>query len=164
MRKLQTPALLSIAVVALLALIGLRARQAVRAKRAEECRSLTKALDKTIREKTPRVFEGILGHRWNPDSKRCLASLEYHYKPCDAALAEKTPQYCAGPDADIAVYAFEGGGARPLLMCERHYASGEAGCTEPVYGDDGILISSREIPPDQFPALKAGMFPEADAP
>jgi len=157
-RKLQTPALLSIAVVALLALIGLRARQAVRAKRAEECRSLTKALDKTIREKTPRVFEGILGHRWNPDSKRCLASLEYHYKPCDAKERKKTPEACDGPDADVAIYAFLDGGARPLLICERTYATGAAACSQSVYGADGTLLTTQEVPPDQFQAVKAGLL------
>ncbi|MBI5247068.1 MAG: hypothetical protein HY923_07790 [Elusimicrobia bacterium] len=158
MRKLKTSELISIAAVALFGLIGLRSLQAVRAKRDADCRALAKALDKTIREKTPRVFEGILGHRWNRETKRCLASLEYHYKPCDAKERTKNPEACDGPDADVAIYAFLDGGARPLLICERTYATGAAYCSQSVYGIDGTLLTTQEIPPDQFPAVKAGLL------
>lgn len=158
MRKLKSAELISIAVVASLGLVGLRAMQSVRAKRDADCRALTKALDKTIREKTPRVFEVLLGHRWNRESKRCLASLEYHYKPCDAKARKETPEACDGPDADVAIYAFLDGGARPLLICERTYATGAASCSQSVYGVDGTLLTTQEIPPDQFQAVKAGLL------
>ena len=50
------------------------------------------------------------------------------------------------------------GGASPLFICERSYESGEARCTESVYGTDGSLLSSREFPPDQFPTIKAELM------
>ena len=154
--KLATYA--SVAVVALGGLLALRAIQADRAKRDRECRALTRALDKTIRERTPRVFESIVEHRWDRDKNRCLASLEYHYKPCDAKTRTKTPAQCGGPDADIAIYSFLDGGARPLLVCERFYETGEASCAQSVYGTDGTLITTQDIPPDQFPMVKAGLL------
>jgi hypothetical protein len=140
------------------AIFAIRHVNATRALRESECRALTKALDKTVRERSPRYFEGIVEHRYDRDSGRCLASLEYHYKPCNATLLKKTPLLCTGPDADIAIYTFNDGGASPLFICERTYETGEAWCTESVYGNDGSLLSSREFPPDQFPAIKAELL------
>lgn len=131
---------------------------ASRARRESECLSLTKALDKTVRSRSPRYFEGIVEHRYDRGAGRCLAALEYHYKPCTAPLLKKTPLLCAGPDADIAIYSFRDSGAQPLFICERTYATGEARCTESVYGTDGRLLTTRDIPPDQFPAIKAELL------
>jgi hypothetical protein len=131
---------------------------AARARRASECRTLTKALDKTVRARSPRFLEGIIEHRYDRKAGRCLAALEYHYKPCGAALLKKAPSLCTGPDADIAIYAFQNAEAHPLFICERTYATGTALCTESVYGTDGSLLSSREFPPDQFPAIKAELI------
>jgi hypothetical protein len=150
--------MLSVAVVCAAGLLWLRADRAEKARRVVECRALTKALDKTVRQKSERIFEGIPESRWDGEAKRCLASLEYHYKPCDAAGRKKNAAACAGPDADIAIYTFLDGGAHPLIVCERYYATGVASCSESVYGVDGALLTSRELPPDQFPAIKAGMM------
>jgi hypothetical protein len=133
-------------------------------KRKAACRALAIALDKTVRGRNPRVFESIVEDRWDRGKDRCLAALEYHYKPCDAKLRESVPALCEGPDADIGIYTFEDGGARPIVMCERKYDTGEGGCSEPVYGEDGSLISSREVPADEFPRLKAELFPAPAAP
>ncbi len=133
-------------------------------QRKAECRALAKALDKTVRGKNPRVYESIVEDRWDEKAGRCLAALEYHYKPCDDKLRERVPALCEGPDADIGLYSFESGGARPIVMCERKYDTGEGGCSEPVYGDDGSLISSREVPADEFPRLKAELFPAPSTP
>ncbi len=132
--------------------------KAERARLESECRALTKALDKTIRARSPRFFEGIVEHRYDREAGRCLAALEYHYKPCDAALLKRTPLLCTGPDADIAIYAFSAEGANPLIICERTYATDEAGCVESVYGEDGSLLSSREFPPEHFPSIKAELI------
>lgn len=132
--------------------------KAERVRLESECVALTKALDKTVRERSPRLFQSIVEHRYDRKSARCLASLEYHYKPCNAALLKKTPLLCTGPDADIAIYAFNRDGASPLFICERTYATDEASCIESVYGDDGILLSSREFPPEHFPAIKAELI------
>lgn len=158
---IRRPKIAAFAVIAGVALGGVFAIRLVRADRArrdKECRALTKALDKTVREKSPRFFEGIVEHRYDRESDRCLAALEYHYKPCPPALLKKTPLLCTGPDADIAIYSFHDGGASPLFICERSYATGEARCTESVYGTDGSLLSSREFPPDQFPTIKAELL------
>ena len=157
-RKASLAALISITVVALGGMIGLRAVQAVHTKRDKDCRALAKALDKTIREKTPRVFEGIIEHRWNRKTERCMASLEYHYRPCDAKARKSAPSACDGPDADVAIYAFLDGGARPLLICERNYAKGTGSCSQSVYGTDGTVLASQEVSPDQFPSVKAGLL------
>lgn len=133
-------------------------------KRKAECRALTRALDKTVRGKNPRVFESIVEDRWDEKGRRCLAALEYHYKPCDEKLRARVPALCDGPDADIGLYAFESGGARPIVLCERKYDTGEGGCSEPVYGDDGSLLSARDVPPDDFPRLKAELFPAPPSP
>lgn len=154
-----TAALAAIAGVAIGGVAALKLVQASRARHDRECRALTKALDKTIREKSPRFFEGIVEHRWDRETGRCLAALEYHYKPCPPDLLKKTPLLCSGPDADIAIYSFHDGGASPLFICERSYATGEARCTESVYGTDGSLLSSREFPPDQFPTIKSELIP-----
>ncbi len=149
------------AVIAAVAFGGgfaLRAVSGVRARHVRECRALALALDKTVREKSPRYFEGIVEDRYDRRTGLCRAALEYHYKPCDALSLKKTPLLCAGPDADIAIYSFQDAGARPLFICERTYASNEARCTESVYGADGSLLSSREFPPEQFPAIKAEMI------
>lgn len=137
---------------------ALRSVGAARARHASECKALTKALDKTIRARSPRYFEGIVENRWDADKGRCLASLEYHYKPCDAVLLKKTPLLCTGPDADIAIYTFLQAEAHPLFICERTYATGQASCTESVYGTDGSLLSSREFPPEHFPSIKAELI------
>ena len=131
---------------------------ASRARAETECRALTKALDKTVRDRSPRYFEGIVEHRYDRSAGRCLAALEYHYKPCDKVLLAKTPELCTGPDADVAIYSFDKAEARPLFICERTYATGEARCTESVYGVDGSLLSNREFPPDQFPAIKGELL------
>lgn len=150
--------LAAIAGISLGGWLAIRYVKATRARHVSECLALTKALDKTVRARSPRYFEGITEHRYDHETSRCLASLEYHYKPCDAKLLKKTPLLCAGPDADIAIYSFHDGGANPLFICERSYATGEARCTESVYGTDGSLLSSREFPPDQFPAIKAELI------
>lgn len=150
--------MLSVALLSVTGLLWLRSVRAEKARREVECRALSKALDKTIREKSSRIFEGIAEHRWDGEAKRCLAALEYHYTPCDAKARKKNPGQCDGPDADIAIYTFLDGGARPLIICERVYATGAASCSESVYGVDGALLTSRELPPDQFPAIKAGMM------
>jgi hypothetical protein len=137
---------------------AVRAVKATRARHETECRALTKALDKTVRARSPRYFEGIVEHRYDRSAERCLASLEYHYKPCDKTLLKKTPELCTGPDADIAIYSFQNAGARPLFICERTYATGDARCTESVYGSDGSLLSTREFPPEQFPTIKAELL------
>lgn len=137
---------------------AVRSVQASRARHESECRAVTKALDKTVRERSPRFFEGIVEHRYDRDKERCLASLEYHYKPCDAQLLKKTPLLCTGPDADIAIYAFRKEEAQPLFICERTYATNEARCTESLYGTDGSLLSTREFPPEQFPGIKAELL------
>lgn len=137
---------------------AVRYTKAARARQDDECRALTRALDKTIRQRSPRYFEGIVEYRFDREKGRCLASIEYHYKPCAPALFKKTPLLCTGPDADIAIYSFNEGGASPLFICERTYDTGEARCTESVYGNDGSLLSSREFPPDQFPAIKAELI------
>lgn len=157
-RGTQTAVFAAIAGVALGGLFALRWVKAERARLDAECLAKTKALDKTIRARSPRFFEGIVEHRYDREAGRCLAALEYHYKPCDAALLKKTPLVCTGPDADIAIYAFNAEGANPLIICERTYETDEARCTESVYGNDGSLLSSREFPPAQFPAIKAEML------
>lgn len=149
------------AAVAGIAFGGLLAVRWVKSERVRldaECLALTKALDKTVRARSPRYFEGIVEHRYDREAGRCLAALEYHYKPCTAALLKKTPLLCTGPDADIAIYAFSAGGANPLIICERTYATGEGGCIESVYGSDGSLLSSREFPPEHFPSIKAELI------
>jgi hypothetical protein len=138
--------------------LAIRAVKASRAKRETECGALAKALDKTVRARSPRFKEGIIEHRYDSESGRCLASLEYHYKPCNKVLLKKTPLLCTGPDADIAIYSFQNAEAHPLFICERTYESGEATCTESMYGVDGSLLSTREIPTDQFPAIKAELI------
>lgn len=148
----------AVAGVAFGGLFALRWVKAERVRLENECRALTKALDKTVRARSPRYFEGIVEHRYDRDAGRCLAALEYHYKPCDAALLKRTPLLCTGPDADIAIYSFNGENASPLFICERTYATDEASCTESVYGNDGSLLSSREFPPDHFPAIKAELL------
>lgn len=148
----------AIAGAALGGVFAIRHVAATRARHESECRALTKALDKTVRARSPRFFEGIVEHTFDREKGRCLASLEYHYKPCNATLLKKTPLLCTGPDADIAIYTFNDGGASPLFICERTYETGEARCTESVYGNDGSLLSSREFPPDQFPAIKAELI------
>ncbi len=157
-RRYQAAALASIAVIALVGVATLRAVKARRARHEADCRAQTKALDKSVREKTPRIYEGIAEHRWDGEAKRCLASLEYHYRPCDAKARKKDPETCAGPDADIVIYSFLESGPRPLLMCRRTYATGEANCQETVFGVDGTMLTTRDVPPDQFPAIKAGMM------
>lgn len=137
---------------------AIRHMSATRARHDSECRALTKALDKTIRERSPRFFEGIVEHRYDREAGRCLAALEYHYKPCPPKLLKNTPMLCTGPDADIAIYAFQDAGAIPLFICERVYETGEARCTESVYGTDGSLLSAREFPPDQFSTIKAELI------
>lgn len=151
----QVAALALIAGVSVGGFFALRHTRTVRARQEADCRALTKALDKTIKARSPRIFESIVENRYDRQKDRCLASLEYHYKPCEAKLLKKTPLLCGGPDADIAIYAFNDAGASPLFICERTYDTGEARCTESVYGSDGSLLSSREFPPDQFPAIKA---------
>ena len=138
--------------------LAVRAVSASRARRENECGGLAKALDKTVRARSPRYREGIVEHRYDRESGRCLASLEYHYKPCNKILLQKTPLLCTGPDADIAIYSFQNAEAHPLFICERTYESGEASCTESMYGVDGSLLSTREIPTDQFPAIKAELI------
>lgn len=157
-RKSQAAVFAAIAGVAFGGVLAVRWVKAERARLDAECLALTKALDKTVRARSPRYFEGIVEHRYDREAGRCLASLEYHYKPCNAALLKKTPLLCTGPDADIAIYAFSAEGANPLIICERTYATDEASCVESVYGNDGSLLSSREFPPDQFPAIKAEML------
>ncbi|MDD5305412.1 MAG: hypothetical protein PHS14_20120 [Elusimicrobia bacterium] len=154
----KTAAFAAIAGIAIGGWFTIRSVTATRARHESECRALTKALDKTVRSRSPRVFEGIVEHRYDREAGRCLAALEYHYKPCDGTLLKKTPLLCTGPDADIAIYAFHDAGASPLFICERSYATGEARCTESVYGTDGSLLSSREFPPDQFPTIKAELI------
>ena len=157
-RASKTAAFAAIAGLSIGGFFAIRYVNATRARHDRECRALTKALDKTIRERSPRYFEGIVEHRYNVETGRCLAALEYHYKPCTPALFKKTPLLCTGPDADIAIYAFHDAGASPLFICERTYATDEARCTESVYGTDGSLLSSREFPPDQFPTIKAELI------
>ena len=154
----QTAVFAAIAGLAFGAWVAVRSVGAARARRESECRALTQALDKTVRGRSPRYFEGIVEHRYDRAAGRCLAALEYHYRPCDTKLLKKAPSLCAGPDADIAIYAFKNAQARPLFLCERTYATGRAQCTESVYGADGSLLSAREFPPDQFPAIKAELL------
>lgn len=158
MNNRKTAAYAAIGLAALFGFLLLRARSARLAKKDASCRALAAALDKTFSEKAPRIFERIVEHHWDREKKRCLASIEYHYKACDKAAAKKTPEACAGPDADIGLYAFLDGGAKPLVMCERVYATNSAACTESVYGVDGTLLNSREFPPEQFPPLKDELF------
>lgn len=158
MKDSKTYAYAAIGLAALLGFLFLRARVAERSKRDVACRALAGALDKTVTENSPRVFERIVEHHWDAKRRRCLASLEYHYKPCDAKTAKKTPAACAGPDADIGIYAFLDGGAKPLVMCERVYEPASASCVESVYGVDGTLLTSRDMPPEQFPPLKDELF------
>lgn len=148
----------AVAVVAFGGFFAVRRMNAERTRRESECRALTRALEKTVRARSPRYFEGIVEHRFDREKDRCLASIEYHYKPCTPELVKKTPLLCTGPDADIAIYSFIDSGAVPLFICERTYETGEARCTESVYGTDGSLLSSREFPPDQFPAIKAELI------
>lgn len=162
-RRPQTAVFAAILGISIGGWFALRAVNASRSRHASECAALTKSLDKTVRARSPRYFEGIVQHRYEPATGRCLASIEYHYKPCDAELrvspkAKPTPLLCTGPDADIAIYAFSGTEAHPLFICERTYATDEARCTESVYGTDGSLLSSREFPPDQFPTIKAELL------
>ena len=154
----QTAALAAIAGVSFGGFLAIRHMKATHVRHETECRALTKALDKTVREKSPRFFEGIVEHRYDREAGRCLAALEYHYKPCTPKLLKKTPLLCTGPDADIAIYAFQDAGAIPLFICERYYSTGEARCTESVYGTDGSLLSAREFPPDQFSTIKAELI------
>ena len=154
----QTAVFAVIAAISFGGFCAVRFVTAARARHERECRALTKALDKTVRARSPRRFESIVEHRYDRAMGRCLAALEYHYKPCDAKLLKKTPLLCTGPDADIAIYAFQDAGAHPLFICERTYATSEARCTESVYGTDGSLLSTRAIPPDQFPAIKAELI------
>ncbi len=154
----RTAAYAAIAGLALGGIFALRMVGKSRERHARECVALTTALDKTIRARSPRYFEGIVENRYDRDKGRCVAALEYHYKPCDAILLKKTPLLCTGPDADIAIYTFLNTEAHPLFICERTYATNEATCTESVYGNDGSLLSSREFPPDQFPAIKAELI------
>lgn len=161
MASVKGPRTAAFAAIAGLAVGGIFAIQAVsrtRARHERECVALTKALDKTVRARSPRYFEGIVENRWDGDKARCVAALEYHYKPCDLVLLKKTPLLCTGPDADIAIYAFRDAEAHPLFICERTYATNEAVCTETVYGNDGSLLSSREFPPEMFPAIKAELI------
>lgn len=155
---LQPAALALIAGVAIGGIVAVRALNAARARRVSECRALARALDKTVRGRSPRFLEGIIESYYNQNSGRCLAALEYHYKPCDKLLLAKTPELCTAPDADIAIYTFLNAEAHPLFICERTYSPEEAHCTESVYGTDGSLLQSREFPPDQFPAIKAELI------
>lgn len=148
----------AIAGIAFGGMLAVRWVKSERVRLDSECRALTKALDKTVRARSPRFFEGIVEHRYDREAGRCLAALEYHYKPCTPALLKKTPLLCTGPDADIAIYSFNGENASPLFICERTYATEEARCTESVYGNDGSLLSSREFPPEHFPAIKAELL------
>ncbi|MBI3287950.1 MAG: hypothetical protein HYZ74_00345 [Elusimicrobia bacterium] len=127
-------------------------------RRREQCRALAGALDKTVRAKSPRIFEGIVESHYSDSLDRCLAALEYHYRPCPETLRKKTPLFCAGPDADIAVYSFQDGGARPMITCERFYEARAGECSESIYGNDGLLLSSRDVPPEDFPRLKAELM------
>jgi hypothetical protein len=154
----QTAVLAVIAGISFGGWLAVRAISASRARRDKECGALAKALDKTVRARSPRFQEGIVEHRYDGQSGRCLAALEYHYKPCNKILLKKTPLLCTGPDADIAIYSFQNAEAHPLFICERTYESGEATCTESMYGVDGSLLSTREIPTDQFPAIKAELI------
>lgn len=154
----RTAAFAAIAGLAVGGIVALQMIGRTRERREQECAALTKALDKTVRARSPRYFEGIVENRYDREKGRCVAALEYHYKPCDAVLLKKTPLLCTGPDADIAIYAFRDTEAHPLFICERTYATNEATCTETVYGNDGSLLSSREFPPDQFPAIKAELI------
>lgn len=157
-RGTTTAAFAAIAGLALGGFLAIRFVNASRARHDRECRALAKALDKTIRERSPRFFEGIVEQRYDREAARCLAALEYHYKPCTPELLKKTPLLCTGPDADIAIYAFHDAGASPLFICERTYEPEESRCTESVYGTDGSLLSSREFPPNQFPTIKAELI------
>jgi len=157
-RQSLTAAFAVIAGVSFGGFLAVRSVSATRVRHESECLSLTKALDKTVRARSPRFFEGIIEHRYDHKKAHCLASIEYHYRPCTEALLKKTPLLCSGPDADIAIYTFQDAGAQPLFICERTYATDEARCTESVYGNDGSLLSSREFPPDQFPAIKAELL------
>lgn len=154
----RTAVYAAIAGLALGGIVALKMVGRSRERHERECAALTKALDKTVRARSPRYFEGIVENRYDRDKGRCVASLEYHYKPCDAILLKKTPLLCTGPDADIAIYTFQNTEAQPLFICERTYATNEATCTETLYGTDGSLLSSREFPPDQFPAIKAELI------
>lgn len=154
----RTAVFAAVAGLALGGWFALRTVGAARARSTSECVALTKALDKTIRARSPRYFEGIVESRYDGDKGRCLAALEYHYKPCDTVLLKKTPLLCTGPDADIAIYTFLQAEAHPLFICERTYATNEGACTESVYGSDGSLLSSREFPPEHFPAIKAELL------
>lgn len=160
MRKAPPAALAAGALVLLVA--GGIAWRALADRRFEKkvagCRALAHALDKTVRHKSLRVFEGIIESRWDAAAGRCYASLEYHYKPCDKAQKAKTPLICEGPDADVAVYAFREGGAKPVYLCERVYAPAAAACTETIYADDGTALSTREVPPEEFPRLKDALL------
>ncbi len=158
MKEAKPYALAAAGLAALAGLFMLRARTAKRAERSTSCAALATALDKTFTDNAARVSARIVEHHWDADKGRCLASLEYHYKPCDAQTAKKTPAACAGPDADIGIYAFLDGGAKPLVMCERVYATNAASCVESVYGGDGTLLTSRDLPPEQFPPLKDELF------
>jgi len=157
-RGTQTAVFALIAGISFGGLIAVRAVSASRVRRDKECGALAKALDKTVRARSPRYHEGIVEHRYDRESGRCLASLEYHYKPCNKILLQRTPRLCTGPDADIAIYSFQSAEAHPLFICERTYETGAASCTESMYGVDGSLLSTREIPTDQFPAIKAELI------
>lgn len=133
-------------------------RRAALARDEAECRAMARALDKTLRGQSPRYREGIVEHRRDREAGRCLASIEHHYAPCVPTTSKKAPQACAAPDADIAIYAFRDKKVFPLYVCER-YASGEARCVESSYGADWSFLSSREFPPEEFPAVKSSLFP-----
>ncbi|MEK7232400.1 MAG: hypothetical protein AAB268_01180 [Elusimicrobiota bacterium] len=157
-RGSKTAAFAVIVGVAFGGLFAVRHLNKTRARHESECRALTKALDKTVRARSPRFLESIVEHRYDRTEGRCLAALEYHYKPCDAKLLKRTPLLCTGPDADVAIYSFHNAGANPLFICERFYATGKARCTESMYGADGRLLSTREFPPDRFPAIKSELI------
>ncbi|UPT75800.1 MAG: hypothetical protein M0D55_09075 [Elusimicrobiota bacterium] len=147
----------AVGAAALLGAVLLQVRSSRLNKKVAACKALSEALDKTVRDSSPRIFEGIVDYAWDRKKERCLASIEYHYKPCDPKTAKKNPELCAGPDADIGIYAFLDGGAKPLVMCERRYEPAAAACTESVYGIDGMLLTSREFPRSSSP-LKDELF------
>src|SRR4051812_23526643 len=70
-QKYSATVMISVAVICATALFWLRGQRAEKARRVADCRALTKALDKTVREGSGRIYEGIAESRWDPEGKRC---------------------------------------------------------------------------------------------
>ena len=132
---------------------GVLSRRGRLTARLRECAAQTLLLDKALRSRFPRAYEN-LGEPYLSAGGKCLALIEYHYRPCTPKELELAPASCGGPEADIGFYDVKAG--RLLLSCSK--AGDEARCGENVYGPDGKLSSFSPFPPETFPQRKNALL------